>query len=125
MLIMYLPINNLIAYFTSNDSVTNSFTIDAEYTIIFDSNTGTGTMKNQVISYNVGTNLSANTFTKEDYAFWHWNTAPDDSGTTYEDGEEVNNLASTSGEIVTLYAIYSRERYFVGTLSDVKITIFE
>jgi predicted ATP-dependent endonuclease of OLD family len=26
--------------------------------------------------------------------------------------ELVNNLASTSGEIVTLYAIYSRERYF-------------
>ena len=87
------------AYFTDIKSATNIFSISAEYTITFDSNTGTGVMNSQVMSYNVGTMLSSNEFTREGYAFDKWNTKADGTGISYNNSEEVTNLGD-----LTLYA---------------------
>ena len=75
-MLVSLNINNLLAYFTYMDARTNLFSIDAEYLVYFDANTGTGTMPPQTISYNVPTNLTLNAYTKAGYAFSEWNTDP-------------------------------------------------
>ena len=92
-------IKNIKAYFTSFYTVTIPFSIDTEYTITFNENTGTGMMSPQIISYNVPTNLNANSYVKEGNVFIGWNTEPDGSGTLYRDNAVVNNLGN-----ITLYA---------------------
>ena len=67
-LMLSTSINNLLAYFTYEHARINEFTIDAEYIVEFDANTGTGTMSPQTISYNVPTNLTTNAYTKSGYA---------------------------------------------------------
>lgn len=99
-----MNIKNIIAYYTDKDSVSNEFSIEAEYIITYDSNTGTGSMEDQVISYNIATNLTSNTFIKEGYVFLCWNTKQDGSGTEYIDGQEVENIGN-----VTLYAQWGLE----------------
>ena len=99
----------------SNGKTTNSITItildhisiDPEYTankynVVFNSNTGTGSMDNQEMTYDQEKALSKNIFTKNGYIFSEWNTSSDGTGTPYEDEEEVENLA-TSGNVI-LYA---------------------
>ena len=78
MLSMMVPlnINNLLAYFTYKDVRANEFSINAEYIVYFNANTGTGTMSPQTISYNVPTRLTTNAYTKTGYAFNEWNTDP-------------------------------------------------
>ena len=68
--------SDILAYFTYEDNRCNAFSIDAEYQVVFNANTGTGTMSPQKISYNVATNLNTNTYTKSGYAFDGWNTDP-------------------------------------------------
>ena len=70
--------------------------------ISFDANGGTGTMSVlSDVSLNTNVTLSANTFTKADYAFAGWNTKADGSGTAYVDGATVT---FPKGGEVTLYA---------------------
>ncbi len=102
--IVAININSMIAYFSSTDTITNEFTIQAEYTVAFNSNGGTGTMQNQTISYNVPTNLSTNTFAKSEFIFNGWNTKADGTGTHYNNEEVVTNLIGENDETVTLYA---------------------
>ncbi len=75
-LMVPLNINNLLAYFTYEDAMINEFSINAEYLVYFDANTGTGTMSPQTISYNLPTNLTSNAYTKTGYIFSGWNTDP-------------------------------------------------
>ena len=89
----------LSAYFTDIKNLNNPFSVNAEYTVTFDSNTGTGTMPAQIVSYNVATPLNANTFTKTDYVFTGWNTNANGTGTAYAPGASITNL----GDII-LYA---------------------
>ena len=96
MLIFAMKNNYISAFFTDVKHVMNTFSIEARYTISFNSNTGSGSMENQRISYNVNTPLDSNTFTKSGYAFTGWNTASNGSGTSYSDGEEVNNIGDTT-----------------------------
>ena len=86
-----------------------------EYRVIFDANAGgktvTGTMEDQVFTYDVEAKLNANTFACTDekngvqlYAFGGWNTEADGSGTAYTDEQEVSNLTAESEGEITLYA---------------------
>ena len=59
-LLCMFNINGTISYFTDIATSTNEFSIEANYIVTFDSNSGTGTMQPQEISYNVPTNLTAN-----------------------------------------------------------------
>ncbi len=72
------------------------------YTVKFDANGGTGTMENQVLTYNVKEKLNARQFRKNDYIFISWNTKKDGTGKAYKNQAEVLNLI-TEGTI-TLYA---------------------
>ena len=74
------------------------------YSINFNNNSGTGTMKTQKLSKNETQKISKNEFVKEGYIFSRWNTEQDASGEDYFDEEEIINLGNT-----TLYAIWAPE----------------
>ena len=69
--------------------------------IHFDANGGTGTMNDQRFGINASQALTANAFTRADYAFSGWNTAADGSGTSYANGQSVS---FANGGKTTLYA---------------------
>ena len=73
-----------------------------KYNVIFDPNTGTGTMDNEEMTYDVEKVLSKNLFTKPGYVFKGWNTLADKTGTHYEDEASVKNLVPSGN--ITLYA---------------------
>ena len=73
------------------------------YNVIFDKNNGTGTMANQVLTFDKEEALSANTYLRVGYSFTGWNTQTDGKGTSYTDQQKVTNL-STDGSDVILYA---------------------
>jgi len=93
--VFILNVKNIGAYLTAFSSLINSFSIEAQYTVKYENNTGSGTMGDQTISYNVDTPLTKNTFTKEGYIFNGWNTDENGNGTYYEDEQAVNNLGNT------------------------------
>ena len=106
-----------------------------KYYVHFNSNGGTGTMPDQNFVINGGSKpLSKNLFTRSNYEFRGWNTMPNGSGTHYDDEEAVNNLSTTDGDIVTLYAEWWKVQYahagdavFDGTAStfiDTGVNIF-
>lgn len=101
LLAFIMNVQSVWAYFTSKDSSTSKFTIDAEYKVSFDSNGGIGTMEPQVISYNASINLNTNSLKKTGYVFTGWNTKSDGTGTAYTDVQTVNNI-----EDITLYAMW-------------------
>lgn len=78
------------------------------YTITFNSNGGTGTMKPQsavgVKDLPAYTNISGNTFTHptQGYRFIGWNTKPDGSGITYSESQVISLTSN-----ITLYAQWS------------------
>ena len=84
-----------------------------KYDVVYNSNTGTGTMTNQQFTYGVEKELSANAFTKTGYYFSSWNTKQDGSGTPYTDKQKVSNLSSTNNDQLTLYAQWSPIKYSI------------
>ena len=93
------------------------------YTVKFDSNGGDGRMEDQGRTYDDKAPLTTNTFTFEGKTFNGWNTADDGSGTHFKDGE-VNNLSSTEGDTVTLYAQWTIDTFTV-TWKDYDGTVLE
>ncbi len=73
------------------------------YTVSFDANGGTGTMANMRFINNVEQNLTANSFSRQDYYYVGWATTPD-GPKVYNDGQSVSNLTDNPGATVTLYA---------------------
>ena len=93
--------------------------VDApHYTVHFEANGGTGTMEDQELVYSIRENLTMSGFSKEGFVFDSWNTKANGTGTRYDDGEEVLNLSSTEGDVITLYAQYgSREFHYDGEIT--------
>ena len=79
----------------------------ADITITFDNNSGTGSMDPQITNSGVRTRLNTNTFTKDDYTFYCWNTRASGTGTSYSDNAYV-----TLTENTTLYAIWKHSVTF-------------
>lgn len=77
-------------------------------TITFNANEGEGSMDAQTVESGVDAVLTDNSFTREHYTFKEWNTAPDGSGTSYENGATVKFTEDT-----TLYAIWTPVTYTV------------
>jgi uncharacterized repeat protein (TIGR02543 family) len=48
--------------------------------------------------------LPKNSFVRKGYTFKGWNTMPDGSGRAFADKEKVQNLTTTAGEVIHLYA---------------------
>ena len=75
------------------------------YTVKFDSNGGTGTMTDQIFTYDSGKSLPNKGFQRSGYLFTGWNTMANGTGNSYGNSDWVENLAP-NGEI-TLYAQWS------------------
>ncbi len=114
---------NTVNILTENKT-TYTYTFEPiEYTVEYDPNGGEGTMDDQGRTYGDGVALTTNKFTFEGKSFNGWNTAADGSGTHFKD-EEVNNLSSTEGDTVTLYAQWTIDTFTV-TWKDYDGTVLE
>ena len=79
------------------------------YQVAFDANEGTGNMANEDFTYGAASKaLTTNTYTRTGYYFLGWNSNADGSGTKFYDGKSVQNLTTTDGGIVTLYAQWAK-----------------
>ena len=109
-------------YWTSS-SITGAQSFSApdfvtQYTITYDGNTYTGgETPNSYKTYAYTATISANGYTKGGYVFDHWNTAADNSGTSYSVGGPYTTNAD-----LTLYAIwvYSGVPVILGDLLTIK-----
>ena len=83
-----------------------------KYFVSFDANGGSGTMENQELTYDEPKSLTANAFTRENYAFAGWGLHESQSPNypIYYDGDSVSNLANVEGAIVPLYALWLRSQ---------------
>lgn len=82
------------------------------YTIYFhEDGADTSNDNYQVCTYDVGTNLKANTYEKDEMIFLGWSKVSSDgyNTTEYDNRQFVMNLANTSGEAVHLYAKWAEE----------------
>ncbi|OTO19033.1 InlB B-repeat-containing protein [Enterococcus sp. 3H8_DIV0648] len=79
-----------------------------KYSVQFDGNSGAGTMVAQGFEYDAEQKLSKNTFTKAGYSFTGWSQKKDGE-VEYTDEKAVNNLTTTDGEKITLFAIWQAE----------------
>lgn len=79
-----------------------------KYSVQFDGNSGAGTMAAQGFEYDTEQKLSKNTFTKAGYSFTGWSQKKDGE-VEYTDEKAVNNLTTTDGEKITLFAIWQAE----------------
>lgn len=96
------------------DDVTIGVTFaENTYKVKFDANGGTGTMSDLPFTYDIAQNLTANVFERTGYNFSGWNTNADGTGTTYTDGQSVQNLTPENEGIVTLYAKWTAKTYTV------------
>ena len=81
-----------------------------KYSVVFDKNGGSGSMSNQIMTYDKASNLTTNTYTRQGYYFVGWSktklgvqsTIP--TSNIYKDGESVKNLVASGS--VTLYAVW-------------------
>ncbi len=81
------------------------------YTVKFVGNGNTGgSMSDQILTYDVAQNLTANAFVRTGWSFTGWK---DDNGNTYTNGQEVTNLASSQGATITMTAQWSQDTYTV------------
>ena len=90
------------------------------YTVTFDANGGSGAMAKQSYKVNTEYQLPANSFYLFAKKFVGWNTAADGSGTWYDDGVTVRDLAGVGGN-ATLYAQWADDSS--GTLTDGKMEV--
>ncbi len=79
------------------------------YTIKFDKNGGEGTMSDLPMTYDVSEDLTANSYTRDNYVFKGWATTQDALSAEYTDNQNVKNLTSNNGAVVTLYAVWKGE----------------
>ena len=82
------------------------------YNVKYDANGGSGIIPDQIFTDGEAQKLTKNIFEKEPYLFDHWNTKADDTGTSYNDEQEIEITKD-----MTLYAIYR--------LADYKTITFE
>lgn len=98
------------------------------YTIVFNANTGSGSMDGQSMTYDTAANLTANAFTKDKYTFKGWATSAGGS-VEYADGQSVKNLTAADGATISLYAVWELNSYTVTfkvdgqTISTINVNI--
>lgn len=78
---------------------------ESDYTVVFDSNDGSGKMLDQAFDFDEKKTLRLNEFTMNNYDFAGWSDTKN-GPVRYVDGQEVENIASAKGS-VKLYAVWS------------------
>ena len=77
------------------------------YTVAYNGNGATGgSTTSSSHTYNVAKNLTSNGFTRTNYIFLGWSTSSTATTATYTNGQSVNNLTSTQGATINLYAVW-------------------
>ncbi len=85
-----------------------------KYKIKFDGNNATsGTMKDMSCEYGSSYNLRNNAFKRKGYTFTGWNTKANGSGKAYANQAEIKNLNSNDGVVITLYAQWKANTYYI------------
>lgn len=82
------------------------------YTIVFNANSGSGSMSNLSMTYDQSKALTANAFSKTGYTFKGWATSAGGS-VVYSNSQSVKNLASAQGATVNLYAVWQANTYTI------------
>lgn len=91
-----------------------------KYKVAFDANGGDGSMEMMELTYDQEPiALTTNSFTRTGYTFAGWmkgdtvQTIADDEPQTsiFTDGQEVSNLTANDGEVITLYAVWTPNKY--------------
>ena len=93
---------SFVGFVVTEDMTLVAKWIANENTIVFDANSGEGTMENMTVATDIKVNLTANAFTKAGYTFLGWSTTPD-GAVEYTDGAEYTMGAESS---YTLYAVW-------------------
>ena len=83
------------------------------YTVAFNANGGTGSMANLSFAAGATKALTINTFTRTGYIFVGWANSASATTSTYDDGQSVKDLTTTSGATVTLYAVWQANAYTI------------
>lgn len=81
--------------------------------VSFEANGGTGDMPVEKFGLNAEQNLSANTFTRENYNFTGWNTKADGTGESYTNGQALT--FATGGEL----KLYAQWKYASREAADI------
>ena len=84
-----------------------------KYTIKFDGNGATGSMDNIEMTYDEAKTLPANTFVLTGRTYMGWDTEANGSGVHHDDQAEVKNLTTEDNGVVTLYAQWSVNPFFI------------
>ena len=95
-----------------NTATSNTVTISASYSVIYNANGGTGSMSNSLHDYRTAKALSTNVFTRTGYTFLGWSTSSTATSATYTDKQSVSKLTYSSASI-TLYAVWSQSQAFI------------
>ena len=107
-------VNNLTA--TADDRITLYAVWEANtYTVRFNANGGTGDqMASQSFTYDEAVKaLSKNTYTRDNYTFLGWARTTKATTPEYTDQQKVNNLVTTQGEKLILYAVWRPDSFQV------------
>ena len=99
--------NRLIAM---HDTLAARVTALDTLAVLYDANTGTGTVSDNDSPYAVGATVTVldSAFTPpEGKVFSKWNTAADGSGTDHDPEDEITVTAAMRGTTLTLYAIWA------------------
>ncbi len=89
------------------------------YTVVFDGNGSTsGSMDAQNFAYNQSKNLLPNAYEKAGYQFIGWGMSSTDTNPTYLDEQNVKNITTVEGAIVTLYALWEENEVNVNIYKD-------
>lgn len=116
--IFAVPFFMLAKYLTTvNDNLTVNVR-NPNYTVVFHSNDGEGNTDSQAFVYGTSQSLTTNSFSYTGYLFSHWNTMPNGTGESYDDGQIVNNLSSEDAGIVDLYAQWDPDFTVTGNPSS-------
>ena len=84
------------------------------YSVEFTGTDISWTMANQEFTYGVTWALTSNAFTKNGYTFSGWT----DGTTWYTDGQEVSNLTTISGDVITLTAQWTVNEHKLSFIVD-------
>ncbi len=79
------------------------------YTLQYDANGGTGSMKGIKCVYSQTYTLQGNQFINGDRKFTGWNTDKDGKGTAYADGAKISKLCARKNGSVILYAQWKKD----------------
>ena len=78
------------------------------YSVKYNANGGSGTMSNSAHTYDVSKTLTSNAFTRSGYTFLGWSKDSNATTATYTNAQSVKNLTSVNGDVVNLYAVWSK-----------------